>query len=71
MLVEQKNAVVLYSIIGENCKLGPWARVEGAPLVNDKQSIAILGKLITVQPSLPRSPRFRLSEVVFPLRTDG
>ncbi|GAA5956504.1 hypothetical protein JCM8115_000591 [Rhodotorula mucilaginosa] len=43
-----KNAVVLYSIIGENCKLGPWARVEGAPLVNDKQSIAILGKDVAV-----------------------
>lgn len=44
---------MLYSIIGENCKLGPWARVEGAPLVNDKQSIAILGTL-TSQSSLPR-----------------
>jgi len=39
----QKNSCVLYSIIGEECKLGPWSRVEGAPLVNDKQSIAILG----------------------------
>ncbi|GAA5877279.1 hypothetical protein JCM3774_001623, partial [Rhodotorula dairenensis] len=43
-----KNSVVLYSIIGENCKLGPWARVEGAPLVDHKQSIAILGKDVAV-----------------------
>ncbi|GAA5942632.1 hypothetical protein JCM10213_005927 [Rhodosporidiobolus nylandii] len=46
--VLDKNAVVLYSIIGEECKLGPWARVEGAPLVGDKQSIAILGKDVSV-----------------------
>lgn len=64
---------MLYSIIGENCKLGPWARVEGAPLVNDKQSIAILGTLTALAPlSLPLPPRsileisFSLSGV-FPL----
>ncbi|GAA5998862.1 mannose-1-phosphate guanylyltransferase [Rhodotorula paludigena] len=43
-----KNSCVLYSIIGENCKIAPWARVEGAPLVGDKQSIAILGKDVSV-----------------------
>ncbi|CEQ42093.1 SPOSA6832_03858, partial [Sporobolomyces salmonicolor] len=43
-----KNACVLYSIVGENCKLGPWSRVEGAPLVSNKQSIAILGKDVSV-----------------------
>ncbi|GAA5911470.1 hypothetical protein JCM6882_005011 [Rhodosporidiobolus microsporus] len=46
--VLDKNAVALYSIIGETCKLGPWSRVEGAPLVGDKQSIAILGKDVSV-----------------------
>ncbi|GAA5843108.1 hypothetical protein JCM3766R1_005240 [Sporobolomyces carnicolor] len=46
--VLDKNSCVLYSIIGEECKLGPWSRVEGAPLVNDKQSIAILGKDVAV-----------------------
>ncbi|BGP43542.1 hypothetical protein JCM10450v2_007709 [Rhodotorula kratochvilovae] len=43
-----KNSCVLYSIVGESCKLGPWSRVEGAPLVGDKQSIAILGKDVSV-----------------------
>ncbi|GAA5830042.1 hypothetical protein JCM11251_006853 [Rhodosporidiobolus azoricus] len=46
--VLDKNAVALYSIIGESCKLAPWSRVEGAPLVGDKQSIAILGKDVSV-----------------------
>ncbi|GAA5821424.1 hypothetical protein JCM10212_002340 [Sporobolomyces blumeae] len=46
--VLDKNSCVLYSIIGEDCKLAPWSRVEGAPLVNDKQSIAILGKDVSV-----------------------
>ncbi|GAA5829419.1 hypothetical protein JCM5353_008689 [Sporobolomyces roseus] len=46
--VLDKHSCVLYSIIGEDCKLGPWSRVEGAPLVNDKQSIAILGKDVAV-----------------------
>ncbi|KAK4045961.1 hypothetical protein OIV83_006489 [Microbotryomycetes sp. JL201] len=41
--VLDKNACVLYSIISEDCKLGPWSRVEGAPFDGDKQSIAILG----------------------------
>ncbi|GAA5870672.1 hypothetical protein JCM8547_005026 [Rhodosporidiobolus lusitaniae] len=43
-----KNACVLYSIVSEGSKIGPWARVEGAPLVGDKQSIAILGKDVSV-----------------------
>lgn len=52
--LEQKNAVVMYSIIGENCKLAPWARVEGAPLVGDKQSIAILGaSCASTEPPFP------------------
>ncbi|GAA5908494.1 hypothetical protein JCM8208_002646 [Rhodotorula glutinis] len=47
-VILDKNSCVLYSIIGESCKLGPWSRVEGAPLVGDKQSIAILGKDVSV-----------------------
>ncbi|GAA5973972.1 hypothetical protein JCM11641_001250 [Rhodosporidiobolus odoratus] len=47
-VVLDKNSCVLYSIIGEDSKLGAWSRVEGAPLVGDKQSIAILGKDVSV-----------------------
>lgn len=41
----QQNSCVLNAIISEECKLGPWARVEGSPeaLGNEKISIAILG----------------------------
>lgn len=40
----QQNSVVLNAIISEDCKLGPWARVEGAPFSDNAQfSIAILG----------------------------
>ncbi|GEM11011.1 mannose-1-phosphate guanylyltransferase [Rhodotorula toruloides] len=47
--VIDKNACVLYSIVGEECKIGPWARVEGAPLAGgQQQSIAILGKDVSV-----------------------
>ncbi|GAA6043709.1 hypothetical protein JCM8097_007494 [Rhodosporidiobolus ruineniae] len=46
--VLDKNACVLYSIVSQDCKLGPWARVEGAPLAGDKQTISILGKDVSV-----------------------
>ncbi|KAM0750988.1 mannose-1-phosphate guanyltransferase [Meredithblackwellia eburnea MCA 4105] len=47
----EKNSAVLYAIVSEECKLGPWARVEGAPLASStdtEQSIAILAKDVTV-----------------------
>ena len=31
----QKNACVMHSIVAEDCKIGPWARVEGSPLVSE------------------------------------
>lgn len=51
--VLDQNSCVLHSIIGENCKLGAWARVEGSPLVlndegKEKQTIAILANDVVV-----------------------
>ena len=51
--VLDKNSCVLYSIVGEECSIGAWARVEGSPLVlneegKEKQTITILAKDVTV-----------------------
>ncbi|ORY88473.1 mannose-1-phosphate guanyltransferase [Leucosporidium creatinivorum] len=46
--VLDKNSCVLYAIVSEDCKLGPWSRVEGSPFDGDKQSIAILAKDVSV-----------------------
>ncbi|SCZ90633.1 BZ3500_MvSof-1268-A1-R1_Chr1-3g02115 [Microbotryum saponariae] len=43
-----KNAYVINSIISEDCKLGPWSRVEGSSFGDEKQSIAILAKNVSV-----------------------
>lgn len=51
--IVDSNACVLHAIIGEECKIGAWARVEGSPLVLDeegkeKQTIAILANDVSV-----------------------
>ncbi|KAL8287158.1 hypothetical protein RQP46_003610 [Phenoliferia psychrophenolica] len=49
--VLEKNSAVLYAIVSEDCKLGPWARVEGAPLASStdtNQSICIIAKDVNV-----------------------
>lgn len=40
-----QNAVCVGSIIGEDCKIGAWARVEGVPeeLEKNNKAVAILG----------------------------
>lgn len=40
----------MYAIVSEECKLGPWSRVEGAPFDGDKQSICILGAFLLSHP---------------------
>ena len=51
--VLDKNSCVLYSIVSEDCRIGPWARVEGSPLTlneegKEKQTISILGSQVHV-----------------------
>ncbi|KAI5481123.1 hypothetical protein MNV49_005558 [Pseudohyphozyma bogoriensis] len=48
--VLENNSVVLWSILSENNKLGPWARVEGVPetATNDKNTVSILAKEVSV-----------------------
>merc|ERR1711977_13412 len=51
--VLEKNSCALYAIISEGCKLGQWARVEGtSESTDDKLSIAILAKDVTVKPEV-------------------
>ncbi|KAI8447578.1 hypothetical protein BY996DRAFT_8407610 [Phakopsora pachyrhizi] len=45
----EQNSCVLFSILGEDNKIGAWARVEGAPIPLDgtveKNNISVLGKI--------------------------
>lgn len=48
-----QNAVVLYSILDERCRIGPWGRVDGRPLPvdddgNAKDCISILASNVKV-----------------------
>ena len=54
MSCKQKNSCALYAIISEHCKLGAWSRVEGtaSSVEDDKLSVAILAKEVTVKPEV-------------------
>lgn len=46
-----KNACLVYSILDEDCHVGPWARVEGVPMTEaakEKHSICILARGVNV-----------------------
>lgn len=43
----------MYAIVSEGCKLGQWSRVDGTSTTSDdKLSIAILAKDVTVKPEI-------------------
>lgn len=52
-VVIEANAVVSYAILSEDCQVGKWSRVEGAPVKDDapshKNTISILAKDVHVQ----------------------
>lgn len=51
--VLEKNSCAMYAIVSEGCKLGQWSRVDGTSTTSDdKLSIAILAKDVTVKPEV-------------------
>jgi mannose-1-phosphate guanylyltransferase len=43
----EQHSCVLHSIVGQNCQVGPWARVDGVPEPEDnkgKISVTVLGE---------------------------
>jgi mannose-1-phosphate guanylyltransferase len=46
------HACILYSILGWDCEIGKWARVEGVPATPDLKGITILGTGVIVAPEV-------------------
>jgi mannose-1-phosphate guanylyltransferase len=49
----EKNAIVLNSIVGDNCSIGPWARVDGIPEPEEETkeiSVTVLASEVTLAP---------------------
>lgn len=60
----EKHSVVLNSIVGTNCHIGHWARVDGTPEpeqdVKGQISVTVLGRLIAMINADDQLPRSRL-----------
>jgi mannose-1-phosphate guanylyltransferase len=46
------HACILFSILGWDCVIGKWARIEGVPSTSNYKGITILGTGVTVAPEV-------------------
>ena len=71
----EQHACVLHSIVGANCQIGPWARVDGEPEpatdVKGQISVTVLGELSSIHHGLSSHVVQRPRSASPPRRTYG